>query len=70
MSRNYNSYNFGLTAKFGLPARPYGIFNLAFQFSIIQPSGFGLTAPPQEKECNFRETKAPLLFSATFGMKT
>ena len=42
LSRNYTSWIFGLTVKFGLPVRPYGIFNSAFRFSIIRPSGFGL----------------------------
>ena len=42
LSRNYNSYNFGPTVKFGLPVRPYGIFYSGFRFSIIRPSGFGL----------------------------
>ena len=44
--RNYSTYIFGLTVKFGLTVRPYGKQNLAFRFSIIRPSGFGLTAPP------------------------
>ena len=37
---------FGLTVKIGLTVRPNGKQNLAFRFSIIRPSRFGLTAPP------------------------
>ena len=47
ISRNYTSCIFRLMVKFGLSVQPSGIWNSAFQFLIIRPSGLGLTALPQ-----------------------
>ena len=66
ISTNNTNYIFGLVVKFSLTVLPYGQLNLAIRFSIIRPSGFILTDPPQ-KNYNVRLKVVFIICSIVIG---